>query len=240
VDGVADASVTARLRSWGLAVWRFVSSAPLTYGWLLVLLVTTIIQRHLLTKREYTAVVLEGSTNIRHLLKDPLEVLIYSLFWIDGKYWAPYLVLFTLFLAPAERWLGQLRWLTVGLTAHVGATYISEGLLSLAILYHQVPHKLVHARDIGVSYFLVGVMAMLTYHIKPPWRWGYLAILFVIFGFPLIRMDRTVLDFTAIGHFASILIGLCFYPMARHHEGRPIDLARLPSRLRRRGPEVSS
>jgi hypothetical protein len=237
---VADASVTARLRSWGLAVWHFVSSAPLTYGWLLVLLVTTIIQRHLLTKREYTAVILEGSTNIRHLLKDPLEVLIYSLFWIDGKYWAPYLVLFTLFLAPAERWLGQLRWLTVGLTAHVGATYISEGLVSLAILYHQVSHKLVHSRDIGVSYFLVGVMAMLTYHIKPPWRWGYLAILFVIFGFPLIWMDRTALDFTAIGHFASILIGLCFYPMARRHEGRPIDPARLPGRLRRRGPEVSS
>ena len=237
---MADASVTARLRSWGLAVWNFVSSAPLTYGWLLVLLITTIIQRHLLTKREYHAVVLDSSTNIRHLLKDPLEVLIYSLFWIDGKYWAPYLVLFTLFLAPAERWLGHLRWLTVGLTAHVGATYISEGLLSLAIRYHAAPHRLVHARDIGVSYFLVGVMAMLTYQIKPPWRWGYLAILLVIFGFPLIRMDRAVLDFTAIGHFASILIGLCFYPMARHHKGRPIDPARRPSLLRRRGPEVSS
>ena len=239
---MADASVTARLRSWGLAVWHFVSNAPLTYGWLLVLLITTIIQRHLLTKREYHTVVLDSSTNIRHLFfsKDPLEVLIYSLFWIDGKYWAPYLVLFTLFLAPAERWLGHLRWLTVGLTAHVGATYISEGLLFLAIRYHNAPHRLVHARDIGVSYFLVGVMAMLTYHIKPPWRWGYLAILFIIFGFPLITMGRTVLDFTAIGHFASILIGLCFYPMARHNEGSPINPARLPSLLRRRGPDVSS
>lgn len=40
-------------------------------------------------------------------------------------------------------------------------------------------------------------------------------MLFVIFGFPLITMDRVDLDFTAIGHFASILIGLCFYPMTR-------------------------
>ena len=154
MDAVANASVGERLRSWALAVWNFVSSAPLTYGWLSVLLITTIIQRRLLTKRQYHAVVLDSSTNIRHLLKDPLEVLIYSLFWIDGKYWAPYLVLFTLFLAPAERWLGQLRWLSVGLTAHVGATYISEGLLSLAIRYHAAPQRLVHARDIGVSYFL--------------------------------------------------------------------------------------
>jgi hypothetical protein len=38
---------------------------------------------------------------------------------------------------------------------------------------------------IGVSYFLVGVMAVLTYHIARPWRWAYLAILLLIFGFPL-------------------------------------------------------
>ncbi len=119
--------------------------------------------------------VLDGSTNIHHLLRDPLEVLIYSLLWIDGRHWAPYLVLFTLFLAPAEQWLGHLRWITVGLTAHVGATYVSEGLLELAIDYHQAPRKLVNAADIGVSYFLVGVMAVLTYHIARPWRWGYLA-----------------------------------------------------------------
>ena len=236
VDGVADASVTARLRSWGLAVWHFVSSAPLTYGWLLVLLITTIIQRHLLTKREYHAVVLDSSTNIRHLLKDPLEVLIYSLFWIDGKYWAPYLVLFTLFLAPAEHWLGQLRWLTVGLTSHILATYISEGILYFAIQEHEAPERLVvRARDIGVSYFLVGVIAVLAYHIARPWRWGYLGELFVIFGFPLLTMNRHLLNFTAIGHFAAILIGLCFYPMARERGRPPLNPAKLRAGLRRIG-----
>jgi hypothetical protein len=229
---VADASVATRLRSLVVAAWRFVISAPLTYSWLTVLLVTTIIQRHL-TKRLYHVIVLDGSTNIHHLLKDPLEVLIYSLFWIDGKYWMPYLVLFTLFLAPAEHWLGHLRWLTVGLTAHVGATYISEGLLFLAIRYHDAPQKLMHARDIGVSYFLVGVMAVLTCHIASPWRWGYLAILLVIFGFPLTQLDLNDLNFTAIGHFSSILIGLCFYPMTRKREGPPLNPARLTDVLRR-------
>lgn len=234
VFAVADAAKPRRLPGPVDAVVRFIASAPLTYCWLAVLMVTTIIQRNL-TRRQFHELVLDGSTNIAHLARDPLEALMYSLLWIDGRYWEPYLVLFTLFLAPVERWLGQLRWMTIGLTAHIGATYISEGLLWLAIRYHDAPERLVHARDIGVSYFLVGVMAVLSYRIARPWRWGYLAVLFTIFGFPIITMDRAVLDFTAIGHFVSVLIGLCFYPMARHHQGRPVDLERLAGRMHRHG-----
>ena len=207
---MADPSLPARLKGWLTAAWRFVRSAPLTYLWLTVLLITTIVQ-HSLSRRELRAVLIHGSTNIHHLATDPLEVLFASLFWIDGRYWAPYLVLFTLFLAPAERWLGQRRWLTVGLTAHIGATYISEGLLYLAIQHHLAPEHLVHARDVGVSYFMVGVIAVLAYHVAPPWRWGYLAVLIAVFTVPLFIH----LTFTAIGHFSAIFIGLLFYPMAR-------------------------
>jgi hypothetical protein len=198
------------MRGWLAAVWRFVRTAPLTYLWLTVLLITTIIQ-HNLSQKELRAVLIHGSTNIHHLATDPLEVLFTSLFWIDGRYWMPYLALFTLFLAPAEHWLGQLRWLTVGLTAHVGATYISEGLLYLAIQYHSAPERLVYARDIGVSYSMVGLIAVLAYHVATPWRWGYLAVLFVIYTVPLFIHA----NFTAVGHFSAILIGLLFYPMAR-------------------------
>ena len=207
---MAGPSIQAHLKGWPAAVWRFVSSAPLTYVWLVVLLITTIIQ-HNLSGPELRAELIHGSTNIHHLATDPLEVLFTSLFWIDGRYWTPYLVLFTLFLAPAEQWLGQIRWLTVGLTAHVGATYISEGLLYLAIQYHSAPERLVHARDIGVSYFMVGVIAVLAYRIASPWRWGYLAVLVAVFTVPLFIH----LTFTAIGHFSAIFVGLLFYPMAR-------------------------
>ena len=171
---MADPSIQARLKGWLTAAWRFVSSAPLTYAWLIVLLITTIIQ-HSLSRRELHTLLIHQSTNIHELATDPLEVLFTSLFWIDGRYWTPYLVLFTLFLAPAEQWLGEIRWLTVGLTAHVGATYLSEGMLYLAIQHHLAPERLVHARDIGVSYFMVGVIAVLAYRIALPWRWGYLA-----------------------------------------------------------------
>jgi hypothetical protein len=230
---VVNASVGTRLRSVALAVWRFVSGAPLTYIWLFVLMITTLIQNEL-PGRQLHAVLLHRSTNIHALGTDPLDVLFSSLLWIDGKSLEPYLLLFTLFLAPAEHWLGQLRWLTVGLTAHILATYISEGILYYAIEEHEASERLVHARDIGVSYFLVGVMAVLAYHIARPWRWGYLGVLFVIFGFPLIMMmDHHQLNFTAIGHFASILIGLCFYPMARAIKKPQWDPARFKESVRR-------
>ncbi|WP_238390716.1 MULTISPECIES: rhomboid-like protein [unclassified Mycolicibacterium] len=203
------------MKSWLAAVWRFVCSAPLTYAWLTVLLVTTIIQ-HQTHGRQLHDLLVQNSTNIHHLETDPLYVLATSLFWIDGKYWTPYLVLFSLILAPAERWLGQIRWLTVGLIAHVLATYISEGLLYLAIHDHLAPQRLVHVRDVGVSYFLVGVGAVLAYRIRRPWRWLYLGTSFIYFGAALIIN----INFTAIGHLSALLIGLCCYPLTRHRGGQ--------------------
>lgn len=207
--------VASRIRSSGklTALWRFVRGAPLTYLWLITLLITSVMARHL-TRYQLHALLVRDSTNIYHLMTDPLEVLISSLLFIDGRSWTPYLLLFTAFLAPAEHWLGQIRWLTVGLTTHVGATYLSEGVLFLAIRYHLAPEKLVHAVDIGVSYFLIGVIAVLAYRIGPLWRWWYLTTLITIFFVPLVIKP----DFTAVGHFSAIFIGLCFYPMARKRQ----------------------
>jgi hypothetical protein len=224
---VADPSIQARLKVWLAAAWRFVRTAPSTYAWLVVLLVTTIMQR-LLSRRDLHHVLIHSSTNLHDLATDPLHVLFYSLLWIDGRWWTPYLLLFTLFVAPAEQWVGQIRWLTVGLTAHIGATYTREGWLYLAIQHHLAPERLVYARDVGVSYFMVGVMAVLAYRIATPWRWGYLAVLIAAFTVPLF-ID---VNFTAIGHFSAIFIGLLFYPMARARNGPPVTPPTLYAALR--------
>lgn len=229
---MADGPVARRGRGLALAIWHFVSGAPLTYGWLLALTITTVVQNQL-HGRQLHSVLLHRSTNIHELGSDPLDVLFSSLLWIDGRSLEPYLLLFTLFLAPAEHWLGHLRWLTVGLTTHILATYISEGILYFAIEEHDASERLVHARDIGVSYFLVGLMAVLTYHIVRPWRWGYIGVLFIIFGFPLFTMDRHELNFTAIGHFASVLIGLSFYPMAQERKRPPWNPAKVKGAVQR-------
>ncbi len=194
------------------------AKAPLTFSWLLVLLCTTVIQ-HSLTHHQLQEVLLERSTNLHHLALDPIRVLFSSLLWIDGYFWWPYLIVFCLFLAPAERLLGPLRWLAVGLAAHIIATYVSEGVLYWAIEQAVVPHRLVNARDIGVSYFAVGIAGVLTYRITRPWRWLYLALLLLLFGITA-GADPT---FTQWGHLCALLVGLVCYPLSRRRSARSGD-----------------
>ncbi|MGY4650992.1 hypothetical protein ACVWWN_004788 [Mycobacterium sp. URHB0021] len=199
-------------------VWRYVKSAPLTYSWLALLLVTTIVQ-HSIPLRRLHALLQKDSTNLHHLASDPVRVLVQSLLWIDGQYWTPYLVVFTLFLAPAERWLGRLRWLFVGLVSHVGATYLSEGYLYWRIQEAVSSPRLIDARDIGVSYFVVGIVGVLTYRIPRRWRWMYVVGALLVFVISLAVKQ----DFTQLGHFSALLIGLACYPLTRSR--RPVAVA---------------
>jgi hypothetical protein len=66
---------------------------------------------------------------------------------VHGGGWLPHLILFALLLAPAERWLGQIRWVTVGLIAHLAGSYIGEGVLDPRIQHRLAPESLVYARD---------------------------------------------------------------------------------------------
>ncbi|MCH5644020.1 rhomboid-like protein [Gordonia sp. ABSL49_1] len=192
------------------ATWGVLASAPLTCGWLAILLMTTIIGRTV-SPAELDRILGERSTNLHNLTTDPVHVLFTSLFWIDGAFWLPYLVSFCVFHIPAERWLGSLRWLAVGLSAHILATFVSEGLLGLAIHDGVADESMVNVLDVGVSYFLAGIVGVLTYRIARPWCWVYLGGVLAVYGLPLI----VAFDFTAIGHFTSVLIGLAWYPMAR-------------------------
>jgi rhomboid family protein len=223
VDGV-DALVDALRKT-----WRFVRSAPLTYFWLIVLLYTTTIA-HGLNRRQLHHLYVHRSTNLHHLGTDPIKVLIESLMWIDGRHWLPYVVVFTLFVAPAEHWLGWERWLAVGLIAHVGATYLSEGLLYLAIETGRARESLVNVSDIGVSYFVTGLVAVLAYHIAVPWRWGYIAAVLATFIVALVWHH----SFAGLGHLFAVVIGLCCYPLTRGRAA-PWDPARARARMRRAG-----
>lgn len=186
----------------------YVRSAPLTYAWLIVLLSTTLVQRSL-TDRVLRSLLQSTSTNLHHLASDPLRVLFNSLLWIDGRYWWPYLLIFTVFLAPAERWLGHLRWALVGLVCHVGATYVSEGYLYWTIQEAAASPRLIDARDVGVSYFVVGIVGVLFYRIQRRWRWWYLAAVVSIVGGSLLLNT----NFTSLGHCCALLLGLVCYPL---------------------------
>ncbi|WP_067710663.1 rhomboid-like protein [Nocardia yamanashiensis] len=202
-----------RLRSVPRAIWSYLRSAPGTYIWLAILLMSTMVVRRLSPEaaRELLG---NRSTNLHHLAEDPIHVLISSAFWIDGSRWLPYAVLYTIFHAQAERWLGTLRWLAVLVLAHVGATYLSEGALYWAIRHGNASPDAVFTLDVGVSYALAGIVAVLAYRIALPWRLLYILGVAVVYTAPLIS-ERT---FTSLGHFSAMLIGFACYPFTR---GRP-------------------
>lgn len=191
----------------------YVRSAPGTYIWLAILFATTVAV-HRMSPEFEEEFLRQRSTNIHELSHNPVRVLISSAMWIDGGHWLPYAVLYTVFHAPAERWLGTARWLAVCGAAHVLATLLSEGALLWGIRHGMAPESAVNTLDIGVSYALAGVVAVLVYRI--PWRWrsGYALVVLVVYGVPLVS-GRT---FTDLGHFASVLIGFGCYPLVR---GRP-------------------
>ncbi|MFH8567216.1 rhomboid-like protein [Streptomyces sp. NPDC017993] len=189
----------------------YVRRAPGTHAWLAILLATSAVIH------QQAPDFLEGflqhrSTNIHNLLLSPGRVLLTSALWLDGGGWPRYLVLYQVFHVPAERWLGTKLWLAVLGTAHIGATYLSEGVLALAIDAGAAPRSAVNTLDVGVSYALAGIIAVLTYRLPRPWSHLYAAGILALYAAPLATGHPS---FTDIGHFASVLIGLACYPLVR-------------------------
>jgi hypothetical protein len=144
------------------------------------------------------------STNLRHLDRDPHRVLLTSLLWIDGVSSWPYVPLFLLLMAPAERKMGSARWLATGLAAHVGATYVSQGYLRRSIRRARASVRLRHASDVGVSYFLWGIAGKMTASAPPQWRLRSRAV-----GVAVLAANVAVTPtFTEVGHLSAFVIGM--------------------------------
>jgi hypothetical protein len=190
------------------AIRGWIKSAPGTYIWYLILVVTTFIY-HSLPEDARHIVLEERSTNIDHLNSDPVHVLIGSALWTSGGGLVEYAILFTVFHAVCERWLGTWRWLTVVVFGHVGATYLSEGLVLLGIKSGVLPESMRDVVDVGVSYGLKAVMGVLVWYLARPWRWLYLAGVLVSVIVPM--FDGV--SFTDVGHFTAVLLGLACYPL---------------------------
>ncbi|WP_051969871.1 rhomboid-like protein [Kitasatospora azatica] len=196
------------------AISRYVRAAPGTYIWLALLAVTSFIVARI--NPENLEWFLQGrSTNLDQLKHHPVHALVASAIWTESASFPFYFVLFNIFHVPAERWLGTWRWLTVAATAHVLATLISEGVVAVGIHHARLPASLADTVDVGVSYALAGVEGVLTYRLARRWRPLYGGGLLLFYLVPLITSHT----FTDLGHFCSILIGFCFYPITR---GRPV------------------
>jgi len=195
---------------------RGVLGAPLSFIWLAILFVTTRIQRSA-GRRKAKQIQRANSTNLRRLDNEPSRVLATSLFWLDDHRWWPYVPMFVGVVAPAERRLRWWRWLLVGLAAHTIGTYAGQSYLRLLIRRGRAPKRLVNARDVGVSYFLLGVAGTLTGYVKPPWRSR--SQLTSVAALTVNAVARPT--FTEVGHLTAFAVGLSAIPLAPRRDRIP-------------------
>ena len=206
-----------RWRPWERRIADYIRSAPFTYVFLFVLLITTWVDQ---TSRPSIArsLLLERSTNLQQLGQDPIRVLVASAFWLSSS-WELFvwLVLFSLVLAPVERWIGSARTVLVFACGHAGATLITAAGLWLAIRYEVVGKYVEHTIDVGVSYGFFAVAAVLVFRLSGRRRALYFAVLI---GY-LTVTAAVIHDFTDFGHLGAFAIGLSLAPLVAHRRTRP-------------------
>ncbi|MFC1417287.1 rhomboid-like protein [Streptacidiphilus cavernicola] len=200
----------SRLRRWAAGAAGYVGSAPGTYIWLLVLGLNTFALARM-SPRVRRYFLFTHSTNLDQLRHHPVKVLITSAFWTETPSFLFWFLLFNLIHVPVERRLGTWRWLAVAVTAHVGATLVSEGMVDVLINTGALPHRTAYALDIGVSYALAGSAGVLTWLVARPLRWYYLGAASAFF----VLLIVTDWDFTNLGHITAFLIGVACFPVAR-------------------------
>jgi hypothetical protein len=198
-------------------VGAYIRSAPLTYVYLFTLLVTTWTLQTANSSFD-RKLLLEESTNLHRLAHNPVRVLVASAFWLpSARQLLLWVVLFSLVLAPVERWIGAARTAAVFALGHVGATLATAAGLWLAVDLDLAEHRVVHSVDVGVSYGFFAVVATLAYRLQGRRRFLYIASVAGVLV-AAVFLDSSFTDF---GHLAALAIGLATAPLfirdrARH------------------------
>lgn len=214
---VDDVQVDVRDRARG--GWRrvagYLAKAPGTHILLLIVVITTLMQRGL-DETTATRVLRQASTNLFHMSRDAPRVLFLSAFLLDHGHLVVEVVLFTLVMVPVERWIGTYRWMGVFAAGHVGATLATTVGIWLQVRSGSGGSNLVYPVDVGVSYGLYAVAAVLPRRLPRPVD---LVVLGLIVGIALRGVILTG-TFTDWGHAAAVAIGLALTPLVapRRHE----------------------
>ena len=212
----------------GLRPWRVLptpSGTPFTFGFAAVLLATSLISTYASSSLVY-ALQQGSSTDVAHLIRTPVLVLLASALWVAGGLVSPYVLCFLVVLTALERRIGGARTAVVFLVGHVLATLATEGGVGLGVLFGDLPHTSLHRLDYGISFGVASSVGALAGLLTPWLRWPLL----VLFGGMLIQDLIAYTDpMTNWGHLISLAIGVSCWPKARHwHQAHKTETLRAP------------
>ncbi|HUX65741.1 MAG TPA: rhomboid family intramembrane serine protease [archaeon] len=200
-------SVRRHWHHWTPKVKAYIRSAPGTFTYLFVLMITTwVLQTS--SSRIADQLLLARSTNLRHLLRDPTRVLFASAFWVSSSQELLFaIILFASIAAQVERWLGTSRTIIFFFIGHVGATLLVALWLWESVHFTDLATPVTNAQDVGASYGFLALAAVLAYRISFPKRW-----LYMVFGCAVVGINLAVQpSFTNWGHLLALGIGFACY-----------------------------
>lgn len=206
--------------SLSLRPWRLLptpTGTPFTFVYAAVLAVTSLIATYAnpaLVRALHQA----SSTDVAHLVRAPVLVLLASALWIAGGIVAPYTLCFLLVLTALERRVGGPRTAVVFLCGHALATLATEGPVGLAVLVGHLPESSLHRLDYGISFGVATSFGALTGLLRPWLRWPLLALFAGMSAQDLLNLADPLTDW---GHLIALAIGVGMWPVVRHwHAGR--------------------
>ncbi|MFI2430921.1 rhomboid-like protein [Streptomyces sp. NPDC018693] len=146
-------------------LWRRIP-VPFTLGYTAVLAVTSYVADH--ADPALVAALHQGSsTDVAHLLRTPVLVLVASALWVSGGLASPFTLAFLVVLTALERRVGALRTAGVFLLGHTLATLATQIPVGLAVLVGHLPDSSLHRLDYGVSYGVAACAGALTGLLRP-------------------------------------------------------------------------
>ncbi|MFJ5301931.1 rhomboid-like protein [Streptomyces sp. NPDC088350] len=194
--------------------WRLLptpTGTPFTFAYAMLLLVTSLVAQYAdatLVNELHQA----SSTDVAHLVRDPLLVLVASALWIVGGMMSPYAILFLLVLTALERRIGGMRAAAVFVSGHILATLATEGTVGIAVLAGHLPNSSLHRLDYGISFGVATSIGALSGLLRP---WLGLPLI-GLFGWSLVEDLIEFTDpMTNWGHLISLTIGVATWPLIR-------------------------
>ncbi|MFJ8152475.1 rhomboid-like protein [Streptomyces sp. NPDC094468] len=204
-----------------LRPWRLLptpAGTPVTFFYTLLLALTSLFAEYAGPGLLH-AVYQDSSTDVAHLSRTPVFVLLASALWVAGGLLSPYALAFVLVLTALERRIGGARAILVFLAGHVLATLATEVPVGLAVLAGHLPGTSLHRLDYGISYGVAAGVGALC-GLLTPWLGRPLLVLV---GYSLV-MDLVAFQdpMTNWGHLISLSIGTALWPVVRrwHREHR--------------------
>ncbi|MFD8739831.1 rhomboid-like protein [Streptomyces sp. NPDC059618] len=217
--GAGAPAVLGRLG--GRQVLRLVPTprgTPFTFGYAAVLAVTSFLADHA-RPAFVRALHQASSTDVAHLVRHPVLVLIASALWIVGGIASPYAAGFLLVLTALERRTGPVCAAAVFLVGHVVATLVTELPVGAAVLAGALPVGSTHRLDYGISFGVAASVGALAGLLSPWLRWPLLIGFGSVLTQDLILLADPVTD---AGHLIALAIGVATWPLVRRrHHPRP-------------------